>query len=80
MKTTLDKLHTLPGMYQVMNEAVNSVNYTELVKYYSTKEGSSPKTLKKILDAKVEKSFSNLHQSGGIKLPLQRKADLWLLI
>ena len=62
-----------------MNEAVNSVNYTELVKYYSTKDGSSPKTLKKILDAKVEKSFNNLHQPGGIKLPLHRKADLWLL-
>ena len=63
-----------------MNEAVNSVNYTELVKYYSTKEGSSPKTLKKILDSKVEKSFNNLHQTGGIKMPVLRKADLWLFM
>ena len=62
-----------------MQTAVNSVNYTEIINYYISKETSSPSTLRKILghDGKNDK-YSISHQTAAIKSPMQRKADLWL--
>lgn len=83
-QTTVDKLHSIPGMYQVMQTAANSVNFTEIIKFYSQNHkevANSPSTLRKILghdSAKTEK-FTSTHQNlSTIKAPLQRKADLWL--
>jgi hypothetical protein len=67
-------------MFQVMQTAVNSVNYTEIINYYTHKDSNgSPSALKKILghEARIEKFLNNFPNSQ-IKPPLQRKADLWL--
>jgi hypothetical protein len=78
----VDKLHSIPGMYQVMQTAASSVNFTEIIKFISHNSkdtNSSPSTLRKILghENKSEK-FSNNFPNIPIKAPIQRKADLWL--
>ena len=81
-QTTVDKLHNIPGMYQIMQTAASSVNFTEIIKYYTQNHkdtNSSPSALRKILgqENKTDK-FTNNFPNTSIKLPVQRKADLWL--
>ena len=69
-------------MYQVMQTAASSVNFTEIIKFYSHNyTNNSPSTLrKKILghENKNDKFSNNLINSMLIKPPMQRKVDLWL--
>jgi hypothetical protein len=62
-----------------MQSAANSINYTDMINYYISKEVNSPSTLRKILghDGKNDR-YSNNHASSSLKPPMQRKADLWL--
>lgn len=67
-------------MYQVIQSAANSVNYSEIINYHLTKDtNESPSGLRKILghEAKIEKYLAN-NQTTQIKPSVQRKADLWL--
>ena len=67
-------------MYQVIQNAANSVNFAEIINFCSHKEtANSPSALRKILghEPKAEK-FINNFLSSSIKAPVQRKADLWL--
>jgi len=49
-QTTIEKLHTFPGMYQIIQQTAGSVQYSEIVSVYVSKEqNSSPSTLRKIL-------------------------------
>jgi len=75
--TSLDKLHNFPGMYQVIQNAANLVNYKEIINHYAAKDLHSPSGLKKILghDTRLEKL---LNLQTPIKPATQRKADLWL--
>ena len=78
-KTSFDKLHTFPGMYQVIQNAANSVNYNEIINHYAGKEGNhSPSGFKKILghEARFEKFLGSFQ--APIKSTGQHKADLWL--
>ncbi len=75
----MEKLHTFPGMYQIIQQTASSVQFSEIVSIYVSKEqNSSPSTLRKILghDGKHH-HFATSHQSP-IKPPAQRKNDLWL--
>jgi len=77
-QTSLDKLHTFPGMYQIIQNAANSVNYNEIISHFAAKDSHhSPSALKKILghETRLDKL---LNFQAPIKLATQRKADLWL--
>ena len=66
-------------MYQILQNAANSVNYNEIINFYAGKDGNnSPSTLKKILghEPRLEKFLSSYQ--APLKPPTQRKADLWL--
>ena len=68
-------------MYQIIQQTASSVQFSEIVSIYVSKEqNSSPSTLRKILghDGKHHHHhFAASHQSP-IKPPTQRKTDLWL--
>lgn len=66
-------------MYQVIQNAANSVNYNEIINHYAGKEGNnSPSAFKKILghDARFEKFLSSFQTP--LKPANQHKADLYL--
>lgn len=65
-------------MYQVLQNAANTVNYSEIINFYVNKEVSgSPSGFRKILghEGRSDKQLNNQIQ---IKSPLQRKADLFM--
>lgn len=67
-------------MYQVIQNAANSVNYSDIINYYVSKDLSgSPSGFRKILghEARIDKFLVN-NQSIQIKPPIQRKADLYM--
>jgi hypothetical protein len=59
-QTTIEKLHTFPGMYQIIQQTAGSVQYSEIVSVYVSKEqNSSPSTLRKILGHDGSNSSGN---------------------
>lgn len=74
----MDKLHTIPGMYQIMQTAANSVNFTEIISSFVSRDSTdSPSGIRKILGGGESRS-DKLNPVITVKTPLQRKADLWL--
>lgn len=74
----MDKIHTIPGMYQVLQNVANTINYSEIINFHINKEISgSPTGLRKILghESRADRFSGNQIQ---IKTPLQRKSDLFM--
>lgn len=67
-------------MYQVMQTAASSVNFTEIISFYVSRDSTeSPSGFRKILGGHSEARLDkHLNPVVTVKTPLQRKADLWL--